>query len=215
MAYQRGPRNKRVGLAQVYAALAAALGHAQCDRACESPAVHLTARAAYAQLAAQAQIIKRVELELGGNSPFVVLEDADLQQAVEAAVVIGPIINQRQLEQLQKRITQARQEGARELLGGEARGLVLPPHVFSEVRNDMSVAREELFGPVAPVLRARNEEDALRIANETQQGLSSAVFTRDLERGVQFAQQIQAGMAHVNDQGKRIRGLGGSAASGR
>ncbi len=201
-----------------------------------------------AQLSAQAQIIKRVELELGGNSPFVVLKDADLEQAVEAAVfgkflhqgqicmitnrfiveetiyddfvdqfvkrtrelkagnpnepdaVIGPIINRRQLEHLQERIAQARQEGAKELLGGEAQGLVLPPHVFSEVRNDMSVAREELFGQIAPIIRAKSEDDALRIANETQQGLSSAVFTRDLERGVQFAQQIQAGMAHVNDQ---------------
>jgi len=68
------------------------------------------------------------------------------------------------------------------------------------VTNDHYVAREELFGPIAPIIRARDEEDALRIANDTEHGLSSAVFTRDVDRGLRFAQRIQAGMAHVNDQ---------------
>ena len=201
-----------------------------------------------AQLAASAQIIKRVDLELGGNSPFVVLEDAPMDQAVEAAIfgrflhqgqicmsanrfivdaaiyeeftqrfteraravkwgnpqdedtLVGPLINRRQLENLLKRVAEARQAGARELLGGKPEGLVLPPHVFADVRNDMTVAREELFGPVAPLIRVRGEEEALRTANDTEQGLSGCVFTRDPDRGARFAQRMECGMAHVNDQ---------------
>jgi aldehyde dehydrogenase (NAD+) len=201
-----------------------------------------------AKLAAEAPIIKRIELELGGNSPFVVLDDADLERAVDAAVfgkflhqgqicmianrfvvddrvhdefierftdrvralkvgnpdepdtMIGPIINESQLRRLQQRIAEAQQAGARLVLGGEAQGLVLPPHIFVDVTNDQRIAREELFGPIAPVIRAHGLEDALRIANDTEYGLSSCVFTRDLERGARFAQQLEAGMAHVNDQ---------------
>ena len=90
--------------------------------------------------------------------------------------------------------------GLRQIVGGEAEGLVLPPHVFAEVRNDMPLAREDLFGPVAPIIRVRGEEEALALANETEHGLSSSVFTGDIERGVRFAQRIEAGMSHVNDQ---------------
>jgi aldehyde dehydrogenase (NAD+) len=198
--------------------------------------------------AAKAKIIKRVDLELGGNSPFVVLKDAPMEQTLEAAVfgrflhqgqicmsanrfivaeaiydeftqrftervravkygnpedddtLIGPIINERQLARLQNLIAEARQAGARELTGGQPNGLVLPPHVFADVRNDMTVAREELFGPVAPLIRVRGEKDALYTANDTEQGLSGCVFTRDLDRGARFAQRMECGMAHVNDQ---------------
>jgi aldehyde dehydrogenase (NAD+) len=200
-----------------------------------------------AENAYKSKIIKKLSLELGGNGPFVVLDDADLDLAVKAAVYgkfmhqgqicmitnriivdvklydefvdrfadrvrklksgdpmdpsvqIGPIINKKQLEGLQKRIEEGRQEGARLVVGGEAKGQVLPPQVFADVRNDMSIAQNELFGPVAPIIRAQNEEDALRIANDTEYGLSSAVWTRDLERGVSFARKIEAGMTHVND----------------
>jgi aldehyde dehydrogenase (NAD+) len=201
-----------------------------------------------ARLAAEASIIKRLELELGGNCPLVVLDDADLELAVDAAVFgkflhqgqicmianrlivderlydaflerfvervrqlkvgdpndpetfIGPIINRSQLEGLTERIAHARERGARELLGGDPDGLVLPPHVFADVSNDDELAHNELFGPIAPVIRARDEDDALRIANDTEYGLSSAVFTADLGRGVRFARRIEAGMTHVNDQ---------------
>jgi aldehyde dehydrogenase (NAD+) len=200
------------------------------------------------RLAAEADIIKRVELELGGDSPIVVLADADLDYAVEASVFgkflhqgqicmianriivedrvyddfaerfaarvkalkvgdpddpetfIGPIINQSQLESVSGFIDKARASGARQLAGGEARGLVLPPHVYAEIGPDSPLNKEEIFGPVAPLIRAADEEDTLRIANDTQYGLSSAVFTRDLERGARFARRIEAGMAHVNDQ---------------
>jgi aldehyde dehydrogenase (NAD+) len=201
-----------------------------------------------ARLTAESPILKRLELELGGNTPFVVLDDAPLENAVEAAVfgkflhqgqicmainriivdesiyekfldlftdrvrnlkvgdpdrddtVIGPLINQNQLRRLHKRILDARAGGLKQVLGGEPQGLVLPPHVFRDVANDHDLAREELFGPVAPVIRARGEEDALRLANDTPYGLSSAVFTRDPARGARFAVRIEAGMAHVNDQ---------------
>ena len=201
-----------------------------------------------ARLAAEAPIMKRVELELGGNSPFVVLADADLDQAVEAAVfgkflhqgqicmitnrfiveqkiyepfvehftartrelktgdpadpetLIGPIINEKQLEGLQARIEEARSSGARETLGGEAQGQVLPPHVFADVTNEMKLAREEIFGPIAPIISAVNEDEAIALANATTFGLSSAIFSGDAERATRLAARIEAGMVHVNDQ---------------
>ena len=201
-----------------------------------------------AELAAKAPILKRVDLELGGNAPFVVLADADLDQAVEAAVfgkflhqgqiciainriiledavyhtfvdrfaervsrlkigdpsdsdtMVGPIINNAQLRKLMERIRRAREDGAKQVLGGEADGLVLPPHVFVNVSNRTELAAEEIFGPVAPILRVGSAEEALTVANETSFGLSGAVFTRDVHRGVHFAERMQVGMAHVNDQ---------------
>ena len=201
-----------------------------------------------AELAAKASIIKRVELELGGNSPFVVLHDADIDRAVEAAVfgkflhqgqicmsvkriivdnsvydtflerfvervkaikvgdpdepdtLVGPIINDTQLKGLLEKIREAKASGARQLVGGEPNGQVLPPHVFADVANDSRLAREEIFGPIAPVIRTHGDEDALRIANDTEYGLAGCVFTRDLDRGERFARSLQVGMAHVNDQ---------------
>jgi aldehyde dehydrogenase (NAD+) len=117
----------------------------------------------------------------------------------EPDTVVGPLINREQLQRLLGRVEQARAGGARQILGGAPQGLVLPPQVFIDATNDMSVAAEELFGPVVPVIKARGEDDALRLANETSYGLSAAVFTRDLERGNRFAQRVQAGMTHVND----------------
>ena len=194
--------------------------------------------------------LKKLSLELGGNGPLVVLDDADLPYAVDAAVfgkffhqgqvcmitnrivvdrsvhdefverfrdrvaalgvgdpkdpatVIGPIINQGQLESVQDKVARSLRDGATQVLGGDPTGpagLVLPPHVLLG-DNDVTAAQEEVFGPVATVISARDEADALRIANATEYGLSSAVFTRDAERGVRFALQIDAGMAHVNDQ---------------
>jgi aldehyde dehydrogenase (NAD+) len=198
---------------------------------------------------AQKAGLKKLSLELGGNGPLVVLDDADLGYAVDAAVfgkffhqgqvcmitnrivvdttlheefveryvervrglkagnpqeadtVIGPIINSKQLEGIQDKVAQAREDGARQVLGGDPTGpigSVLPPHVLLGT-NDVATARQEVFGPVVTIIEAHGEDEALAIANDTEYGLSSAVFTEDADRGVRFALQVQAGMTHVND----------------
>lgn len=191
--------------------------------------------------------LKRVSLELGGNGPFVVLEDADIKEAVDAAVVgkflnagqicmainriivvdkiydeftnrfsekvkslkwgdpmdekvsFGPIIDQKQFDSIRKIVSETEKAGAKKILDGESDGLVMHPVIFSEVTNDMPAARNEIFGPVAVLIRAKNEEDALNIANDTEYGLSSAVFSGDIYRGMEFAKKVEAGMTHVND----------------
>jgi aldehyde dehydrogenase (NAD+) len=113
--------------------------------------------------------------------------------------VVGPVINARQLAGLIDKVATARAEGATLLVGGEPQGNVMPPHVFGNVTADMEIAREEIFGPLVGIQSARDAEHALELANRSEYGLSSAVFTGSLERGVQFAQRIHAGMTHVND----------------
>jgi len=93
---------------------------------------------------------------------------------------------------------QSRQAGARQVLGGDPRGLVLPPQVFADVTNDMPIAKNETFGPIAPIIKVRGDAEALRVANDTPYGLSSAVFTADQGRGLRFALGVEAGMTHIN-----------------
>lgn len=199
------------------------------------------------RLANGGEHLKHVALELGGNSPFVVLADADLDAAVNAAVVgkflhqgqicmainriivekpvlkafterfveraralpygdpnepgtvIGPVINSKQLAGLKRKIETAQREGATLLVGNEPQGNVMPPHVFGDVTADMEIACEEIFGPLVGIQCARDAEHALELANSSEYGLSSAVFTSDLSRGLHFAQRIHAGMTHIND----------------
>lgn len=113
---------------------------------------------------------------------------------------IGPIINKSQFDGLLKHIENARANGARQAAGGEPKGLVLPPHVFADVTPRMQVAQDEMFGPVVSIIKVTGEEEAIRVANDTEYGLSSAVFSRNVERGVRVALQVKAGMTHVNDQ---------------
>ncbi len=189
--------------------------------------------------------VKRTCLELGGNAPFVVLADADLDRAVAAAVVgkfmhqgqicmainrilidralydafverfvakvralevgdrdapgtaIGPIINRHQLDSILAKVDKIKAAGARVLLDGKADALVLHPIVLADVRNED--AQEELFGPVALLIPFDGDEEGLRLANDVEYGLSSAVFSRDIERATQFALRVEAGMTHVND----------------
>lgn len=199
------------------------------------------------RLAVGGAYMKRVALELGGNAPFIVLADADVDLAARAAVLakflhqgqicmsvnriiveapvydefietfagivrhlpygaatdpqnfVGPIINDDQLSSVTGKIARALSEGAREVVAGGVVGRVVAPHVFADVTPEMELFREEIFGPVVGIVRAVDEADALRLANDTVYGLSSSVFTRDLERGVRFARGIKAGMTHIND----------------
>ena len=191
--------------------------------------------------------IKRISLELGGNSPLVVLDDADIQAAAGTAVmgrflhsgqicmstnriivdkkiekefteafvagvknlkvgnpldpdtIIGPIINQQQLDGLLAKIKNSVVGDTKQLLGGDPDGLILPPHVYSPVGVDHPLYKEETFGPLAPIIVAENDAHALQLANDTDYGLSSAVFTQNMERGLEFAQGIYTGMTHIND----------------
>lgn len=117
----------------------------------------------------------------------------------EPDTVVGPIINRKQLDTLLSKVARAREEGARPVVEGDVRGQLLPPHVFADVTAEMEITREEIFGPLVGIQRARDEAHALALANDSEFGLSSAVFTADLERGARFARRIKAGMTHVND----------------
>jgi aldehyde dehydrogenase (NAD+) len=203
-----------------------------------------------AELAAPA--VKRVCQELGGKSPFIITEDADLKAAVEYGVdevmansgqtcsaltrmlipesrydegveiarkfaegicvgdptdprsVVGPMSSEDQrgtvLEYIQKGID----EGARLVVGGTQRpegldrGAYVLPTIFADVTNDMVIAREEIFGPVLVLIKYRDEEEAIRIANDTEFGLSSAVWSRDQDAALRIARRIRAGQVYVN-----------------
>jgi succinate-semialdehyde dehydrogenase/glutarate-semialdehyde dehydrogenase len=195
-------------------------------------------------------VLKKTVLELGGSDPYVVLQDADLELAVETCVssrlinsgqsciaakrfiVVQPVLEEftrLYVEKMRARKTadpfeegvdvgpQARADlrddlhrqveesvaaGARVLLGGErpdGPGAFYPPTVLGDVAPGMPAHDEEMFGPVAAIIAARDEEDAIRIANDTVFGLGAAVFTRDVKRGERIAaQELEAGSCFVN-----------------
>ncbi|MFI0966146.1 aldehyde dehydrogenase family protein [Streptomyces sp. NPDC021080] len=190
---------------------------------------------------------KRSVLELGGNSALVVLDDADVDYAVDAAVfsryvhqgqvcmaanrvlvdrsveaeftqkfvakvrtlktgdprdpqtVIGPVINSSQADALSAVVEQAIAEGATALVHGTTTDNLVEPSVLTGVPADSDLLRQEVFGPVVFLVPFDGEEEAVRIVNDTPYGLSGAVHTADIERGVTFAKQIDTGMFHVND----------------
>ncbi|WP_419657834.1 aldehyde dehydrogenase family protein [Desulfosarcina variabilis] len=117
----------------------------------------------------------------------------------EPDTIIGPIINQSQLDGLNQKIKSSQSGDVKLVYGGEAEGLLLPPHVFSPVEESHQLCHEETFGPLVPITIADNEAHALQLANDTKHGLSSAVFTENMERGLNFARGIYAGMTHIND----------------
>lgn len=119
----------------------------------------------------------------------------------DPSTAYGPIINRKQFNRLSQMIAEAKKEGARIRLEGAAAGLNLPAHVFDNVTSDMAIARNEIFGPVATILRARDDDDAVRIANDTEFGLTSSVLCRDEGRALRIARRIEAGMTHINDIG--------------
>ncbi|MFE2408741.1 aldehyde dehydrogenase family protein [Kitasatospora sp. NPDC059408] len=190
---------------------------------------------------------KRTVLELGGNSALVVLDDADLDYAVDAAVFsrfahqgqvcmaanrvlvdrgvvaeftekfvakiasltvgdprdpatqIGPLINPVQADSINAQVDQAVEAGATVLLRGATVGSLMDPVVLTDVPADSPILQRELFGPVVLVVPVDGEDEAVRIANDTPFGLSGAVHTGDVERGVRVAKRIETGMIHVND----------------
>lgn len=195
--------------------------------------------------------MKRMQLEMGGKNPLIVLDDADLDVAVECAVNgafysagqrctassrfivadgihdrfvqavdsrlralkighaleqntdIGPVVDQRQLDIDLEYIQIGKQEGAELHCGGNrletgTPGFYLQPALFTGVQACMRIAREEIFGPVAAVIRVRDYEDALAVANDTEFGLSSGICTTSLKYATHFKRHSQAGIVKVN-----------------
>ena len=196
-----------------------------------------------------ADTIKKLSLELGGNAPFLVFDDADLDAAVEGAiaskyrnagqtcvcanriyvqdgvydefarrlaakveglkvgagteegVTIGPLIEPAAIDKVREHVADAIDKGARVVMGGKphARGaLFFEPTILVDVTQDMRVAREETFGPVAPLFRFRTEEEAVEMANSTEFGLASYFYARDVGRIFRVAEAIESGMVCVN-----------------
>ena len=193
----------------------------------------------------------KMQLEMGGKNPLVVLDDANLEQAVEVAVQgsfystgqrctassriivtagihdafvkrlteraqnlvvgdardpktqIGPVVDAKQLEQNERYIAIGKDEGAKLVCGGERlkrekEGFYFSPALFTECDNNMRICREEIFGPVASVVRAKDYDDALMLANDTEFGLSAGICTTSLKHATHFKRHIQAGMVMVN-----------------
>ena len=196
--------------------------------------------------------IKRVALELGGKSPSVILDDADLERAVAETVAkcfqnagqscnahsrmlvprallaectelaraaaetyqlgdpmdeettMGPLAAAAQRERVRAHIQRARADGASVVTGGEEpparlpRGFYVRPTILGDVRNEMAIAREEVFGPVLSVIAYEGEAQAVAIANDSDYGLSGAVWSGDAERALAVAQRLRTGQVHVN-----------------
>jgi len=132
---------------------------------------------------------------------------AELTQVGEPladGTMIGPLASKAQFDKVQRLINMGIDEGATLVSGGHgrpnglAKGYYVKPTVFSDVRNDMTIAREEIFGPVLCIIPYEDEEDAIRIANDTPYGLSGYVTSRDLERARRIAKRIRSGNVHIN-----------------
>jgi betaine-aldehyde dehydrogenase len=118
-------------------------------------------------------------------------------------VKVGAIINNRQLEKIMEYIESGQKQGARLNFGGglmkSDKGIYVQPTVFSEVKPDMDIAKEEIFGPVLSIIRFKNTEEAIKIANSTIYGLSASVWTRDLDTALLLSRKIEAGTVWVNN----------------
>ena len=195
------------------------------------------------------QTIKKISLELGGNAPFLVFDDADLDAAVEGAMIskyrnngqtcvcanrilvqdsvyeqfaaklaekvralkvgpgteaginAGPLIDENALKKVEEHIEDALAKGAKVMVGGKRHklgGLFFEPTVLTGVNTSMKVTREETFGPVAPLFRFKTEEEAIAMANDTEFGLASYFYARDIGRIWRVAEAIESGMVGVN-----------------
>lgn len=113
---------------------------------------------------------------------------------------IGPLINNEQVQRIQKDVEDSIALGAHVQLKGEIKGNLVEPIILTNVLNDMPIAKNEIFGPVACIIKADNEAQAIDFANDSQYGLTGSVFTENLHHGVEVAKQIKSGMVHINDQ---------------
>ena len=128
-----------------------------------------------------------------------------LRQSDDGTGDVGPLFWKHQLEVVDRHVEDARAKGARVLTGGRRNaklaGLFYEPTVLVDVTHDMLVMREETFGPVLPILRVRDEEEAIRLANDSAYGLTASVWTKDRDRGLALARRLEAGSVCVNDAG--------------
>lgn len=194
-------------------------------------------------------LLKKVSLELGGNNPLIVLDDADLPAAASAGayasfqfqgqvcfatgrhivhasvadeyvdllartarrlrtgdpyredVELGPIVNERQLQRVDDIVRRSIENGGARLVeGGTYEGLFYRPTVLADVKLDAPAWTEEVFGPVAPVVRFATDDEAVELANSSEYGLAAGVYSRSISHGLSVANRIRAGMVHVNDQ---------------
>lgn len=167
-------------------------------------------RAGIAVAQAAAPTVKRVAQELGGKSPNVILPDADLDRAVALGDPLaettthGAIANRAQFDRIQTMIGVGMAEGAKLITGGQGRpdgqnaGLYVKPTIFSEVRTDMRIAQEEVFGPVLCIIPYETVEEAVAIANDTVYGLGAHVQGKDMDAVRDVASRIRAGQVHLN-----------------
>jgi succinate-semialdehyde dehydrogenase/glutarate-semialdehyde dehydrogenase len=202
-----------------------------------------------ALLKQSAERIVNASMELGGNAPFIVLDDADLDAAVEGAMLakmrnggqactaanrflvaesvatefasklaakmgslrvgpgtdedtqVGPMVNQKAVDGIADKVDRTVAAGATAVLGGErpsGKGFFYPPTVLSGVPRDAPAATDEIFGPVAPIISVRDEDDAVALANSSELGLSAYVYTRDLARGLRVCERLEVGMIGLN-----------------
>ena len=203
-------------------------------------------------MAQSADTVKKLSLELGGNAPFIVFDDADLDAAVEGAIAskyrnagqtcvcanrlyaqagiyekftskladatsqlrvgsgmekgveIGPLINEQAMEKVQRLLDEATSKGAKVLTGGKPKavgggnGAFFEPTVLSDVQPNMKINSEEIFGPIAPVLKFSTEEEVIEIANDTPFGLASYFYGRDHARLWRVAEALEYGMVGIN-----------------
>ncbi len=181
--------------------------------------------AAFGRFIHQGQICmgtKRVVVEEGIADEFLEKMTAKVKSygygnPAEPTTIVGPLINQTQMDILVDQVETARKQGAKILCGGKiAEGLVYEPTVLV-MTEDMDISQQEVFGPVANIIIAKDADDAVRIANGTQFGLSSAVITKDFIKAWDIAEQLEAGCCHINDttMGDNVHApLGGMKASG-
>ncbi|KAK9266679.1 hypothetical protein L1049_005515 [Liquidambar formosana] len=201
-------------------------------------------------MAGSAGTVKKVSLELGGNAPCIIFNDADLDVAVKGTlaakfrnsgqtcvcanrvivqegiyekfanafanavqnlqvgdgfsegVAQGPLINEAAVQKVESFVQDAISKGAKVLLGGKRHSLGMTfyePTVIGDVKNEMLISREEVFGPVAPLLRFKTEEEAIRIANDTNAGLAAYIFTTNVQRSWRVCEALEYGLVGVNE----------------